>query len=173
MIELPLNQEILNAAKDKAIAQGSNRTSFMRGKGNYVGYVGEYAVKRALGIPFEPSTRDYDFILNEKRYDVKSKKTTVIPKMSYDASICKFSKAQDCDFYIFCRVYFPVKDAGPEKVFVMSYYPKTDYMAEAKFLQKGEYDPSNRYSVMEDCYNLRYDQLKSAKDIFGEVCCLS
>jgi hypothetical protein len=160
MFELPLDEEILQCAKIRAKNQRANKNSFERGKGNFVGYVGEYAVKKFLGLPFEPSTKDYDFILDGKRYEVKTKKTKYEVLPHYEGSVDTHSAKQDCDYYLFCRAIVTVPDAGIDQVFAFGYFPKKSYMKKAKFRKKGERDESNGWTVKKDCFNLEYQLLK-------------
>jgi hypothetical protein len=37
---------------------------------------------------------------------------------------------------------------------------KNEYFQQAKYLKKGEVDPSNNYTVRATCYNLTIDKLK-------------
>ena len=39
-------------------------------------------------------------------------------------------------------------------------YEKNEYFLQAKYLKKGEVDPSNNYTVRATCYNLTIDKLK-------------
>jgi hypothetical protein len=159
MYEIPLTRQIYIAAYKKARKLGALKNSIMKGGGNFTGYIGEYAVKFFLNQPFDFETYDYDMVFDGITYDIKSKKTTVIPKMSYDASVCEKNITQKCDNYLFVRVYWPNTSELPLKIFMMGYYPSKKYIQEAKIWKKGELDPSNGYIVKEDCRNMFYNQV--------------
>ena len=78
-----------------------------------------------------------------------------MPLPHYECSITEYNAKQDCDYYAFTRV---------KKDFSVGWYlgvmKKADYFYEAKYLKKGEVDPSNNYTVRATCYNLAIDKLK-------------
>jgi hypothetical protein len=168
MYQIPLNKEIFIAAYRKAVKLGAIKNSIMKGGGNFTGYVGEYAVKSFFGQPLEFETFDYDMILNGKKYDVKSKRTTVIPQMFHDGSVCEKNVTQKCDYYLFVRVYWPKEIQLPLSCFMMSYYPSKQYISEAKVWKKGQLDSKNNYIVKEDCRNILYDKMLPISELIQE-----
>ena len=132
---------------------GSIRNSITRGEGNAAGFLGEIVVSDLLGIDRE-ATKDYDMVMSDGRtIDVKTKRTTVIPKKYYDCSIASTSTHQNCDYYVFTRC---MKDGT---IYILGDCGKDDYFNRARFLKKGEQDGDNGYVVRADCYNLPISEL--------------
>lgn len=170
MKEITITKEIYIAAYKKARKLGALKNSIMKGGGNFTGFIGEYAVKHFFNQPLDFETYDYDMILGDEKFDIKSKKTTVIPKMSYDASVCDKNLKQKCDHYLFVRVYWPIHSELPLKAYMMGYYPAQKFISEATAWKKGQLDPTNNYTVKEDCRNLFYHQMNSIANLVEKYC---
>ena len=136
------------------------KTSFMNGKGNIPGFLGEYMVMSVLGDKCRLADEyDYDIICSEGRtIDVKTKVTTVVPKPFYEASIAETSLHQKVDEYVFCRV-FKDKAGTYTHGWVIGKITKANYFKQAVFLKKNTIDKSNNYKVRASCYNLPYSKL--------------
>ena len=48
---------------------------------------------------------------------------------------------------------------------ILGFMPKKEYLSKAKFLKKGEVDPSNNWTVSTDCYNLSISSLKPIEEL--------
>lgn len=160
-IEVKLTKEILTNSYWKAKKLGKLNHSILNGNGNFDGFVGEDGTKTYLGIPLALDQNDYDkdIVYKNKSFDVKTKKTSVIPKDYYEASVAAYNTKQKCDYYIFTRTYYPKGSELPVTLFIMGFYPKELYFKEAKFLKKGQKDGDNGFIVKEDCFNLPYSKL--------------
>lgn len=155
MIELPISADMLIEARDKAAAMGKLYNSITSGAGNIAGFIGEEIARQVLGGKLD-NTYDYDLILDSGvTIDVKTKQTSVKPLETYECSIAKLNTTQRCDYYCFVRVKndFTVG-------WYLGVYDKQAYLADAVFMAKGTVDPSNKYTVKSDCYNLKISQLK-------------
>ena len=87
MIELEISPDILLKAKLKADELGSLKKSFLNGKGNLTGFLGEALAQSFIGGR-EENTFEYDIISpSGNTIDVKSKKTAVKPLPHYECSI--------------------------------------------------------------------------------------
>ena len=162
-IEIDITDDILKIANFKAQDMGHINKSIMKGEGNLAGFLGEECVKKYFGLQLgtEENTYDYDLIYLGEKIDVKSKRTSVIPRCNHECSVAALNTRQNCDYYIFTRVLF--EDESPKKVYIMGYARKSDYYNRARFLRKGEVDGSNRFIVREDCYNMYYSDLSSVE----------
>lgn len=95
---------MLIMARRKAVEMGELKNSIMRGAGNFAGFLGEFLVHGLLGGDII-NTVNYDIILADGlKIDVKTKQTTVEPKLNYDCSISAYNTKQQCDAYVFARV---------------------------------------------------------------------
>ena len=140
-------------ARELAKEMGHIRNSITKGKGNFAGFLAEVVVAELLGVTRSP-TKDYDLTLNDGRtVDVKTKRTTVVPKPYYDCSIAATSTHQGCDLYIFTRY----MEGGA--LYVLGDCSKEDYFKRARFLKKGDKDGDNGFVVKADCYNLPIAEL--------------
>ena len=153
MITIIPTDEQKQLAHKMAKQMGSIRNSITRGEGNAAGFLGEIVVADLLGIDRSP-TKDYDMVLsNGKTVDVKTKRTTVVPKKYYECSIASTSTHQKCDFYVFTRC---MKDGT---IYILGDCEKDDYFSRSRFLKKGEQDGDNGYIVRADCHNLPIAEL--------------
>ena len=155
MIEVPITHKMLIKARDKSVDMGKLHNSILYGAGNFAGFLGEQIALNIIGGEWQ-NTYHYDILWKDNiKVDVKTKQTRVKPLSHYDCSIAKTSSKQDCDWYVFTRV---------KKDFSVGWFlgaiSKDDYFKESVFLQKGEVDPSNNFTVKADCYNLPISSLK-------------
>ena len=167
MIEIKTTKEIILNAYYKAIQMGELKNSIMNGKGNFIGFVGEAAVKSFFNIPLntDQNTYDYDIILENHPIDVKSKKTSVVPSLNFECSVAAYNTKQKCKYYLFTRVYHPKDKRLPVSVYLMGYYPKELYYKNARFLKKGQIDGTNGFVVRDDCFNMYYQDLYPIKEL--------
>ena len=153
MKEVKVSRDMLVKARDKAVEMGRLHNSILNGGGNLAGFIGELIVLKVLGGEWS-NTYDYDILLGKIKIDAKTKQTSVKPLPHYECSIAKFNTKQDCDYYAFTRV---------KKDFSVGWYlgviDKHTYFDRAKYLQKGEIDPSNNFKVRTNCYNLAISEL--------------
>ena len=164
-VKVDITPEMVERAEARDCGQ-MNKNSFMKGKGNIVGFLGEEIVQSLSPSFIWADTYDYDFIYKKKHtVDVKSKCQTVDyePKFFYEASVGKDSLHQKTDFYIFCRV-FRDKEGNYPYGWVLGFMPKKLYFVKCKKLLKGTVDPSNNFHVRQDCYNLPYFKLFPIKE---------
>ena len=141
-----------------------NKRSFMKGEGNFVGFLGEYMVESIRSDFKHVDSFDYDFSCPKGTVDVKTKHQTVPfePRGDYEASVDVNSMHQRVDYYIFCRV-FKDKTGQFKHGWILGGISKKEFLEKARRLKKGDQDGDNGYIVKQDCYNLRYDQLKNVK----------
>jgi hypothetical protein len=135
--------------------------SITKGKSNIYGALGEIIIydinkNKGLNVDFN-STYDYDLIIEDYRVDVKTKRTTVIPKSHYLCSISSFNTMQKCDFYFFLRINENLKEC-----YLLGYKKKIDFFNEAIFNKKGSLDV-NGWAFKDDCYNLKIENLEDFK----------
>jgi len=153
MIEVKITKDMLYEASEKASELGILNHSILMGKGNFTGFLGEQIALQVLGGEW-CNTYNYDIILDGKRIDVKTKQTTVKPLPHYECSVAAYNTKQDCDDYAFVRV---LKDYTIG--WFLGSISKKEYFERARFLRKGDVDPSNNFTVRADCYNLSIDSL--------------
>jgi len=167
VIEMPVTTPIMTKAHAMSVDMGVLKTSITGGEGNLAGFIGEGLVHQYLldngGIVSWENTYEYDMILNgEIRIDVKSKRTSVKPKLNYECSV-KDGKRQDCDIYVFTRVKNDFSVG-----WLLGYMPAKEYFEVANFMEKGTIDPSNGWKVSKDCYNLPIDELRNMNELTTE-----
>ena len=146
-------------ARKASIELGVLHNSIRRGDGNLIGFLGEYITREALGCT-QDNTYHQDLLLGDIKIDVKTKATSVKPLDIYDCSVTSCNATQQCDIYVFTRI---IKTY--EKGWVLGWLTTEDYFKKARFLKKGEVDPSNKYTVKADCYNVAINELNSINDL--------
>jgi hypothetical protein len=162
MITLDITPEQLKRAEEH-FAFGVLNNSIMHGESNIYGALGEILVAdyyRNFGFTVDmESTYDYDLIIENKKIDVKSKKTTVIPCGHYNCSVASYNTKQKCDAYFFVLI-----NEEKTKGYLLGLMPKKKFFAEATFNKKGEVDPQgNGWKFRADCYNLAISKLLKPK----------
>lgn len=154
MQEISVTSDMVAHAMQKAKEMGRLNNSITRGQGNISGFIGEEVARHILGGK-ENNTYDYDLITDQGlTVDVKTKRTSVAPKTFYECSVAAFNTKQNCDYYAFVRVHNDMHTA-----WFLGVYPKGKYFEDAKYLRKGEVDPSNNFTVKADCYNIPISSL--------------
>lgn len=126
------------------------RGSITSGKSNIFGSLGEILIQdrfsdRELDLN---STYDYDLIIDGLKVDVKTKKTTVVPKDHYFCSISAFNTSQKCDYYFFVRILTDLSVG-----YLLGYIKKGDFFKKAKYKERGDLD-TNGFVFKDNCYNL-------------------
>lgn len=150
-----ITEDMLLRAKRKSDEMGSLNNSITKGGGNLAGFVGEEIAQFVLGGSIV-NTYDYDIVLdNGITVDVKTKRTTVEPKVLYECSVAAYNIKQKCDYYAFTRVLDNMSYG-----WFLGVYPKELYFKEARLWKKGDRDPSNNFIVKADCYNMLIAMLK-------------
>ena len=154
MQEIEITLDMIDKARVKAKDMGRLNNSILQGRGSVAGFIGEQIALHCLGGTWE-NTYEYDIILPDgSKVDVKTKQTSVTPLPEYDCSVANFNTKQECDMYAFVRV---------KGDFTVGWYlgsiTKDEYFKKARFMKKGDIDPSNNYKVRADCYNLTIKEL--------------
>ena len=135
-------------ASNRARKLGVLKNSISKGMGNVAGMLGEEIVLKVLGGKLE-SNYDYDIIFPDgSTTDVKTKLTTVKPLPKYSCSVSAYNIRQKCDSYTFVRV---KKDLTVG--WFLGSINKLDFFNEARFVEKGEIDPTNEYKARTSCFN--------------------
>ena len=154
MQEIEITLDMIDKARVKAKDMGRLNNSILKGRGSLAGFIGEQIALHCLGGAWE-ITYEYDLILPDgSKVDVKTKQTSVTPLPEYDCSVANFNTKQECDMYAFVRV------KGDLTVgWYLGSVTKEEYFKKARFMKKGDIDPSNNYKVRADCYNLTIKEL--------------
>lgn len=148
MIRVEISPVAIAQAQADAAALGHLRNSITKGDGNVAGFLGEILVADFTGAVID-RTYDYDLVLGKSRIDVKTKRTTVPPRETYECSIADYNTTQGCDLYAFVRILNDLTVG-----WLLGCIPKDLFYKNARFLKKGQIDGSNKFIVKADCYNI-------------------
>lgn len=160
MILVEISDAMVLKARELSKEMGVLRNSIMRGDGNIYGFLGELIVSEYLDAE-RANSYDFDIILkNGMSIDVKTKATSVAPKLDYDCSIAAYNTKQQCDAYVFCRIKNNMTIG-----WILGYSTKKDYFSKATHLKKGDFDPSNNFTVKADCYNMKISDLNNINEL--------
>lgn len=172
-VRMDVSEAVHKIAYRFAYTDSKNYNKFTLRKdngGRFVGFIGELMTIKFLkqnGINYDWKNRDpksvsynYDVNVNDLRLEIKTKDRRFDPKLFYDCSVAAYQR-QMCDFYIFTTL---TRDNTLEypypRITMLGYLPKTDYMDMARFMKKGDIDPSNGWPVSMDCYNVAIKDLE-------------
>jgi len=166
MLEVKITEEMITLAKNRRASMPSCiKNSIMSGERTFEGCLGEVVVASYLNAEYI-TTHNFDLIHKEKRLEVKTKVRTVLPKSFYEVSIANYNTRQMCDNYVFVSLLSPPDKSKDYKIaHIVGYYPKETFFDNAKFLRKGDVDPSNNYVVRATCWNMRIKNLMDIKDL--------
>jgi len=157
MIKVDITQDMRDKANKMSDEMGTLKGSFMNGKGNVYGFLGELMFMDLLKDAEHVNTYNYDIKLKDgKTLDVKTKKTTVEPKPNYECSVSTWNLKQSCDVYGFARVHKDMTHG-----WVLGTMDKDTFINDGTHYNKGDYDPSNRYTVKSECYSVAIEDLTS------------
>lgn len=141
--------------------------SITRGKSNLYGAMGEILFKQYLednGYSFQhEGTYNFDFIADGKRWEVKTKRTTVEPRPNYLCSVADFNTEQECDYYVFARVL-----EGFEKGYLLGVMPRDEFYDKAIFKSKGDKDV-NGFVFKADCLNMPIKMLYDMEEFLPSL----
>lgn len=158
MIQVPINEEMVARVASHASAMGTLRNSFTKGEGNVIGFMGEELVLASLEDSKKEESYDFDIIFEGKRFEVKTKRTTVEPKPHYMCSVSTFNTRQKADYYLFCRVLHKGGSFG-DFGWVLGYIPVEEFKRGAVFMRKGDLDRDNGYIVRSNCFSVPISDL--------------
>lgn len=161
MIEVQITQEMLQTSIANSEKLGTLNNSIRSGKGNLAGFLGEECVLKAISKAVKSNTYDYDILIGDKRFEVKTKDRTVVPRIEYECSIPNYNTKQLADYYIFVSLLR--KNNDYLKGYVLGYMSKEEYFKKATLLKKGDIDKSNNFTVKADCWNLKISELHQIK----------
>ena len=162
MIEIPISEDYMRHAREKASSVGILQGSITGGTSNIVGAIGEVIVADIIGAT-EANTFNYDLVKDGNRIDVKTKRCNTKPQPNYDCSVASHGTKQDCDSYVFVRILTDLS-----KAWILGSISKQEYYAEATRYKKGQVDPSNGFTFRTDCYNLPISKLEPINEIKSE-----
>jgi DNA primase len=135
-IEIKLSPDEVAYNQERARALGRLQGSVLQGRGNAIGFVGQYAAAKFLNVP-ERNSADFDLVYRHLRLEVKSRSCTSKPLGYYRAGDFNHVPLQACDAYLFTRVLAPQK----ETVWLLGWLTKSEFLRQAQAWKKGEVDP--------------------------------
>ena len=159
MIEIPINDDYMRRAREKASTVGILQGSITGGTSNVVGAIGEIIVADSIEAK-QINTYDYDLVKDGVRIDVKTKRCNTKPLPNYDCSVALHGTKQDCDTYVFVRILTDLT-----KAWILGGISKQSFYKEATLYRKGDVDSDNGFMFKADCYNLKIDKLSPVHEI--------
>ena len=154
LIEVQLTPEEQEEARAWGENLGSLRNSITSGRHNYFGRLGEIAVAKFVGGTIQDDY-EYDVLSRTgQRLEVKTKVTTVVPRMHYECSVCQHNAQQMADAFVFVRV------SSTEPVaWICGMKSCEQFFKEATYHKKGDIDPRNNYTFHASCFNMEIRDL--------------
>lgn len=162
IVEIPVTPEMLAFAKEKAAKMGVlNRHSMMKGERNVEGILGELAVLAYLPQAVATDTHDNDLTIGPMTIDVKTKRLTNRPRLSYDCTVYGYNPNQNCHLYVFAGV-----KADHSVVWLSGFLAKHIFYQKAQFCPAGTERPLGNGKTLtyrEDNYVVQVNQLNKIK----------
>ena len=158
MIQIKITPEIIRRAKKKAATVGNLQGSITGSLSNVVGAIGEIVVEDYTGGT-EANSKDFDLMVGNRRVDVKTKRCNTKPAPNYDCSVAAHGTKQDCDSYVFVRIF-----TDHSKAWILGEIAKPEFYKKATRYRTGDVDPANGFVFKADCYNLAIQELDSVKE---------
>jgi hypothetical protein len=160
MIEINITPDQIERAAN-LYSFGALKNSIMKGGSNNFGALGEIIVNDyflSIGKDVNHLGHyDYDFIIEGKRVDVKTKKVFRLDLKNVKATVAAFNTYQNCDFYFFTQVL-----SDMSKGYLLGYMQKDEFYEKAIFKHEGDLD-DNGFIFTADCYNINARDLKRFK----------
>jgi hypothetical protein len=165
MTELDVDKDDVVLACAEAERIGALKRSILLGKGNKTGILGELSVARYFGndVAIRASTYDYDILIDGMKFDVKTKRRTVVAKPEYNAAIPEYQLKQKCDYYLF--VSLRIAGGLPAGITLCGWISKDDFVKKSKLVHAGSRDASNDWYCSMDCLVLPYRDLLPIEDL--------
>ena len=127
----------------------------------YVGLLGEYTVKKMIGIDtFNLNGFDggYDLTINGRKIDIKTMGRTVDPQDHYVNNFIAYQQDFDCDFYIFCSL-----NKENSTLTICGYQDKKTLLEVADFFPEGSIryrDDGSKFKMKAPTYEIKNQDLK-------------
>lgn len=134
----------------------SNKHSFKR-NGLYIGCLGEVIYERYDRTAIRTNTFHYDFTVDNKKVDVKTKLCSSQPRLHYECSVYDYFH-QDCDKYVFIRI-----NKDHTKAWILGEITKDRLLREGKHCKAGNIDPTNNLRYQKDSTNILIRELNDVK----------
>ena len=128
--------EDLKEASNRAAALGVLPNSFTNGAGRMTGFLGEVAFERYYGNTIYKGDVSYthDYVINNKKVEIKSKTCSSRPKPEYMASVNgKQDKVFENDIFFFNRV-----SSSLSRVWMLGWISRKSFFKHALFIKEGE-----------------------------------
>tara|TARA_R110000868_G_scaffold202172_2_gene449696 strand:- start:1526 stop:2005 length:480 start_codon:yes stop_codon:yes gene_type:complete len=151
-----IDEETIELAKNWSDFQGNQFSIRTDGTKMIASNLAEIVFSRTYPEAIRISNTDYnaDFIMKDQRVDVKCKERTVFCKEYYEVSVEARQIEYNADWYMFYSY------NSKEKVMeFLGGIEKADYIKWAVLYRRGDIDPSNKWVVSVDCYNLKISEL--------------
>jgi hypothetical protein len=163
-VEIYITPEMVLHAQQMADSLGTLNRSIMNGSRNLAGFLGELVFEQYYPEAIRDNTYDSDFLFHGSTVDVKTKVRGYKPKPDYEVSVSAY-RLQKTNVYYFVSL---LEERGHyTKAYLLGWASSKDFLANARFLKKGQLDPSNNYTVRADCYNLEISKLRPIKRRWG------
>jgi len=141
-IKVAITQQLINKAIERQKATPiNNKYSFLNGKGNFIGFLGEELYKQVFSEATHSNTTAYDFIHNGEKIEIKSKRRS-IPAVGYlDCDLCYEHYKGDVDKYVCISIHELSNSRDESGNYAYGYI--------LGFLKKEELDSSKVYKTLQ------------------------
>lgn len=166
MIEVKLTPFILNRAENlvKHLQVETSRSMYS-GEQNYrknlIGAIGECVFEQIFKQAIRVNNYYYDFIIGDRKIDIKTKECAFKPLPEYAVSVLRYSiNCAKCSHYVFVRVSKDLKYA-----WILGGLEKDSFRKMAKFYATGDIEDGTNFVFKQGTYNLPISKLNDLKGL--------
>ena len=161
IIEVPITEDMITIAYQKAeVARNFNNT-FMPFERRRQGYLGEEVFHKVFpnATPSKGSY-DYDFTMNGKTWEIKTKVISYPPKLHYQCSVYGYNPNQQSDLIAFVYIQ---KSKVPKMAWLLGYTTKDLFDKNCFFVPKGS-ELQYGQKARTDTWNIYVNQLMPVRN---------
>lgn len=150
MRKIPISDEMLYKAKERTRQKSGIKSAFFdRNRNLLLGFLGEEIFQWMYPDAIRTNTYDHDFILKNKRIDVKTKVFSGPPKLNYETTF-HLRKVPDNDFFVLCGV-----DKSADFGYLIGFVSNRDFFRLAKENRLGDIRPNDGKPYYASGYSIK------------------
>lgn len=164
-IKVKITEEMIKIAEQRASEIPKSKNTFMPHERHVIGFLGEEMFKRVFPMAKQSkgsNIYNYDYLMANKRFEIKTKMCSSDPKSSYDCSIYTYYE-QKADVYLFCRI---KKEMGRYPYgWLLGYITKKSFDEKKFMVNKGK-EQQNSFTTKVDTWNVLIKDLSPIKPLY-------
>ena len=165
-IKVKITEEMIKRAEERANEIPKSKNTFMPHERHVIGFLGEEMFNRVFPMAKQSkgsNVYNYDYLMANKRFEIKTKMCSSDPRPDYECSIYTYYE-QKADVYLFCRI---KKEFGSYPYgWVLGYITKRNFDDKKFLIKKGTKQP-NGFTTRVDTWNVYIKDLNAIRPLFN------